>query len=87
MKHDHRWIFNWFIDEAIPDLLDPNALLRNQTFRSDQDHQLAEVAESSIHSINSRYMETQQTRFVRLEQGKFQWFMITSLINHVNDVS
>ena len=45
VKCDCTWIFNWCMDEAIPSLLDTNALLRSQMFRTDQDDQFLETAE------------------------------------------
>ena len=47
--------FNWRVDETIPALLDPNALLRTKIFRSDQNHQLLEADESAIDPMHSRY--------------------------------
>ena len=53
-KCDCRWIFNWYMDKAIPSLLDPTALLSSQQFRTDQDGQLVEATESSVDPLHSR---------------------------------
>ena len=42
------------MNEAMPSLLDPTELLRSQHFRTDQDSQLVEVAESYVDPLHSR---------------------------------
>ena len=55
LPSQQKWIFDWFINDALPSLLDRDALLQTKIILTDQDKELMGVIDSALKNKDKVY--------------------------------